>query len=287
MKTRSHLLLILFFLTCFYACKDDGEVIENYEKGVINGEVNKTSILAGDSITFTDFSTKVYTRTWAFPGGNPASSSDSVVKVTYVNGGLFIASLTIRFIDNQIKILEFPIQVEGDLNENLGFYTETTGVKSSVEVIFRNNHAFTITDVNTGVCEGAVSKSYAFDGSDTWAMGSIAPMNGTVNFTDYMDGYYNIAIKTSSEGAFYIRLQSTGQQAKILFDTGEEKYGLQRDGNWHLVSIPIDDFTDNNPYLDLTKITELFVLRSEGNVKLYNNYDFVFDDFYLSKTKPD
>lgn len=57
----------------------------------------ETSICEGASVTFTDVSYNgpVNSRTWSFPGGNPASSSDSVVTVTYSTAGIYNAGLTV------------------------------------------------------------------------------------------------------------------------------------------------------------------------------------------------
>lgn len=55
---------------------------------------NQTSFLAGDSATFTDLSTNdPDSWNWTFPGGTPASSTDSMPTVTYANSGVYNVTL--------------------------------------------------------------------------------------------------------------------------------------------------------------------------------------------------
>jgi len=74
---------------------------------------SSTSILTGESVTFTDNSTQVQTRLWEFPGGTPESSIAENVTVTYDFGGTYEATLLITFVDNTSEEMTFTIEVEG------------------------------------------------------------------------------------------------------------------------------------------------------------------------------
>lgn len=55
------------------------------------------TICEGASVTFTDdsYNGPVNSRSWSFPGGNPASSSAQTVTVTYTSAGTYSATLTV------------------------------------------------------------------------------------------------------------------------------------------------------------------------------------------------
>lgn len=58
---------------------------------------NKKVFCAGDSVLFIDrsWNADVVSRQWTFPGGTPATSTDSAVWVTYANPGEYDATLTV------------------------------------------------------------------------------------------------------------------------------------------------------------------------------------------------
>jgi PKD repeat protein len=58
---------------------------------------NKKVFCAGDSVLFIDrsWNADVVSRQWTFPGGTPATSTDSAVWITYANPGDYDATLTV------------------------------------------------------------------------------------------------------------------------------------------------------------------------------------------------
>ncbi|MGV3638053.1 MAG: M43 family zinc metalloprotease [Flavobacteriales bacterium] len=57
---------------------------------------NTREICAGGTVVFTDQSYhNITSRTWNFPGGEPSSTTDPVVVVTYPTGGTYSATLTV------------------------------------------------------------------------------------------------------------------------------------------------------------------------------------------------
>ena len=295
MKIINHLIIliltvtagiILFLSSCIEEEKNWDTVL--YEQGIFGASSGNTSIQAGESITFTDLSTKVYTREWIFVGGNPASSTDSVVTVMYSKGGSYTASLSVNYVDNQIRDTTFNVEVEGAILATYGIFTEDPNVTPGTDTRLEPNNAYTITTTTESPFEGEKAVHFAFNHTDTWGvMGTIKPYESSVDWSAFANGTYNVAIKTSCTKTMLIRLQSGEggtQKAIITLDPETNSYGLERDGNWHFLSIPMADFLTNNPELDLTDITSLLVFRSSGAVvSASENWDFYVDHFYLEE----
>ncbi|KEO72689.1 PKD domain-containing protein [Anditalea andensis] len=260
------------------------------EPPVMAASVNATDILAGESIVFTDNSTKVYQRSWSFTGGEPATSEEQEVTVMYARGGTYLASLSLTYIDNRVETKEFTIEVEGPEEPEvptLAFYSENPNHDETAAIKWQRNNQFTISEISSGTYEGAKALSFTTDGSSDWAMATITPESGTVDLSEFAAGAYNFAIRSTSTGTLDIRLQSAGNNAVIRFTASDEQYGFKRDGEWHKVSIPLADFKANRPGLNLAAINALMVLRSDGDVRTANNYDFYIDDFYVSMPIPE
>ncbi len=166
--------------------------------------------------------------------------------------------------------------------DRFGIYTENTTVVEFTTIQLQVNNQFAINTINDNTYEGDNALSFTIDGSAPWAMASIIA-DTPVDISNYLT--YNFAIRSTSVGNILIRLQGGGQRGIITLKAVDESYGFIRDGNWHLITIPLSDFIDNNPALDLTSISDLMVLRSDDaqNVSALNNYDFYLDNFYLSK----
>jgi len=89
--------------------------------------LSATTIEAGGSITFTDKSQGVESRTWTFPGGNPASSTEEQVTVTFANEGPVVCTLVNLFNDGSNETQEVKIQVGTELMQRYfaGFEGDT------------------------------------------------------------------------------------------------------------------------------------------------------------------
>ncbi|MCH7403365.1 PKD domain-containing protein [Belliella kenyensis] len=284
---HARLLAMALITTLVYgACVEEGGDLQLPEPGELIATSSTSSVMAGEIVTFRDQSTKVHTRRWSFQGGTPAVSEDEEVDVIFERGGTFIATLEVTYIDNLTDSKTFTIEVEGLPEpevQRIGFYTENPAITEMVSVNIQRNNQFTITEVETNAFEGTKALALTIDGSSDWAMASITPQSGPVDLSDYEDGFYNVAMKSTSNGEFLIRFQSAGQNAILKFTASGEEYGFKRDGNWHKLSIPIADFKAANNSLNLSAINNLLVFRSEGDVRNANNYDFYIDDFYISK----
>jgi hypothetical protein len=71
-------------------------------------------------------------------------------------------------------------------------------------------------------------------------------------------------MKTTSTAAFTVGMQSgdlsgVGQKWLNFWGPGSDPYGFVRDGNWHVVNIPMTDF---GPEVDLCAVSQFFEILS-------------------------
>jgi hypothetical protein len=86
-------------------------------------------------------------------------------------------------------------------------------------------------------------------------------------------------MKTTSSTAFMIGMKSGNilgiGQKLIPFRPGNDPYGFVRDGQWHLVEIPMSDMATD---VDLFEVSQLFqILGTSGPIS-----DIEIDDIYFS-----
>jgi plastocyanin len=79
--------------------------------GLIDYDVSAIKVNAGESITFTDNSNSVTSRTWTFPGGSPATSNDAEVEVTFNQEGPVTCTLEVTFLNGVVDVQEIEIQI--------------------------------------------------------------------------------------------------------------------------------------------------------------------------------
>lgn len=168
-----------------------------------------------------------------------------------------------------------------------GIYTESDEIVNKTSIHDTWLYSINETIKTSGAYEGNESILMECDGSDSWSMAQYQfPDKAAINVSSFASGYFNIALKSTSEGPIKIRFRDEeNQEADILFDEDNEQYGFVRDGEWHFISIPVSDIIAANGSLDLTKFWK-FIFRSDGDVRNYNNYDFEFDNVYFSIEEP-
>lgn len=285
--TKYTAFFFLLFAILIFACEEDQDSAQLFEPPVFGAMSTATAIQFGQDIIFTDTSTKVFLRQWSFPGGNPAASTDSVVTVSYPSGGDYEASLVVTHVDNQVFEKKFVVNVEGPKVQTFGFYSEAPNVSFGHALAFEGNNGFDISAVTTEKFEGERSIEFKFKKEDTWGVqGSLRPSGvNSIDISAYAEGTYKLAIKTSSQLPMLLRLHSnngTEQRAILELDPVAETYGLKRDGQWHQLEIPMQDFIASNDQLDLTAVTHILVLRSgTADVKSTDDWDWYIDNFFL------
>src|SRR5690554_2095730 len=88
----------------FTACNESSN--DYLRPGELFPKADKGTIFVGESVLFTDYSTRVESRRWSFEGGNPSSSEEQQVEVNYAVAGSYDATLEITFEDGQHRLRE-------------------------------------------------------------------------------------------------------------------------------------------------------------------------------------
>ncbi len=294
----NHIPKLKYFLLVLFAgllsCEDDVREVYLYKKGTIDATSTNTAIKGGETVTYTDASTKVRAIKWTFQGGSPGVSIEPTVEVKYTKAGTFTTTLEITHTDNTIEKKTFTVVVEAPPTppivvpaDALKIYSENPDFTKTAPVLnWVSSNQFVIKEVATEGYEGAY-RNFSLPATPPaaeakWAMAILS----FVNFTDITSyTYINMAVRTTSTGKIRFRMKDASNTGYVEFDATSNLYGLKRDGSWNMVKIPIADYKKQNPALDLTKIKDILVLRSVDpeDVRALNNYIFDFDHIYLSK----
>lgn len=286
--------VILALSLSLLSCDSDVREVYLYKKGQLEATSTNTSIKAGETITYTDSSTKVRAIKWTFQGGSPGSSAEPNVVVKYTKGGSYTTTLEITYVDNQIEKKIFAVEVEAPAIppvvvpvDGLKIYSDSPDfTKTAATLNWVSSNQFVIADNADGGYEGAF-KNFTLPATAPateakWAM-VILQFVAVTDISSYT--YLNLAVRTTSTGKIRFRMKDATNTGYVEFDATSNLYGLKRDGNWNMVKIPIADYKKQNPALDLTKIKDILVLRSVDpeDVRALNNYTFGIDHVYLSK----
>ncbi len=257
----------------------------------VDALASSLAIFEGQTVTFTDNSTLVDTRNWTFEGGDPAASTDAEVAVSYANAGTFEATIDITHTDGSTGSQTFEIVVSESTSRtgNLVLYSETTPFETQTDVTVQNNNMVEITPVTEGAFEGdeAYYFKYVFSANGYGLHATLNAEPTALDATGYENGFYNVAIKTTCVGKVKIRMRGNGTDYWVMLDDAVKTYGLERDGEWHVLKIPVSDFkaNDRTTVVNLASLSNVFVLRSdEGSATPGDgdDYDFYVDDIYFS-----
>lgn len=181
-------------------------------------------------------------------------------------------------------IFTLLISCLGFSQTTLGLYTERTvtssqplntdfGSNANVNNSYPTGGTDAGTDGGTEIYEVAA----VADGTNTqW----ILNYNPRVDFTPYT--YFYISLKSSSAQPTRIRVQDASDVSATL---DPANYGMVYDGNWHVLTVPLTDFTAAEPTIDLSVIKNVFIVKTDpaasGDV-VASTYKFYIDDVYLS-----
>ncbi|MEQ8471356.1 MAG: carbohydrate-binding protein [Marinoscillum sp.] len=261
----------------------------------VDAEASTLIINAGETVTFTDNSTLVDTRSWTFEGGNPATSSDAEVIVTYATPGTYAATIDINHTDGTSGSQTFEIVVR-DPNADLkplAFYTERTDLDDSNpndrdRPSPTNSSNFNLSYV-TDAAEGSEAIYADFDpgntGNDqTWgAMVSMYAQTSPMDLSAY--NYYNISLKVPAENTKNLRIRLR-TSAGNFWVTLSDQYGFLRDGEWHSLKIPFEDLLNNGNGDGLgserAEVTEVIFRSDDADWDIEANFDWYIDDIYFS-----
>jgi hypothetical protein len=170
-------------------------------------------------------------------------------------------------------------------NGNFGIYTENAAHKEAGEFMLGTDGDFfvwahTLVDNTQTPYEGTQSMSLKSATGLNWFGCAFTP-NTKYNLTAfrYAESKLCFSLKTSSTAAFRVGMKSGNidgiGQKWIHFTAGSDPYGFIRDGQWHVVEIPMSDIITE---VDLSEVSQFFeILGTSGPIS-----GIEFDDIYLT-----
>jgi hypothetical protein len=170
-------------------------------------------------------------------------------------------------------------------NGNFGVFTETALHKTAGDFALGVQGNFfiwenTLVPATQHPFEGAADISLQAAPGLTWSGAAFTP-NVKYNLTAFgnPNGKLRFSMKTGSATPFLVGMKSGNidgvGQKWISFQPGNDPYGFVRDGQWHVVEIPVSDFA---PEVDLSAVSQLFqVLSTTAAIS-----DLELDDIYFT-----
>ena len=110
----------------------NGEDAAPLSEMIFDPDVSSNKTEVNVPITFTDYSTGVTSRLWTFPGGNPATSTEKDVNVTFSVEGPITCKVEVTFEDGFTETKDLVIQVGSELYGRgvFGFEDTTTATEA-------------------------------------------------------------------------------------------------------------------------------------------------------------
>jgi hypothetical protein len=311
--TLNNWMSLIFLAATLFSCsgEEDTREVELFDPPVLDASVSSHTTQAGEAVTFIDNSKKVHKRLWSFKDATEVVyESDAIVHVSYKYGGEYITKLTVTFIDNSVQEQQDTIIVEGNpmpvdpviTGDTYGVYTEHNNVTAGKPVDFQSANQFVIKET-TETFHGDKAKAYVVDGTGagakTFAFGIVIfSASATDNLSAFADGYLNVALRSTSADNLRVRIRGNGGLNDwVTLTAAGEEYGFKRDGNWHMISIPVADiFNTQHPGITaeqratfLSQVKEPFMLRSDDVADitaLPGGFNFDVDNIYYSENLP-
>ncbi|WP_226645293.1 family 16 glycosylhydrolase [Microbulbifer variabilis] len=191
----------------------------------------------------------------------------TISQALMIRGGAPAEDFTLAIDDIYFSEGETKV-IPGDI---FALYSETAESDSTFELGTDGNLYVwenTLVEAPQSPFEGEKSLSYQSSGAGWFGMAFTADSYYDLSAFDNNTASLNFALKTSSNTPFKIGMKSGSindvEQKWIEFNSGSDPYDFIRDGQWHQVSIPINDFSDE---VDMSNVIQLFeLLGVEGNI---------------------
>lgn len=122
MKTKILTFLCAISFVLMSCSDDDTPAVEM----IFDPDVSTNKTEVNQPIVFTDYSTGVTSRLWTFPGGNPATSTDAEVSVSFSQEGPITCKVEVTFNDGFTETKDIVIQVGDELYRRSIFGFEDT-----------------------------------------------------------------------------------------------------------------------------------------------------------------
>ncbi|MGB5718017.1 MAG: family 16 glycosylhydrolase, partial [Gammaproteobacteria bacterium] len=159
-------------------------------------------------------------------------------------------------------------------NGNFGVFTETVANKDAGEFALGVDGEFfvwanTLLPAAQTPYEGSQSISLASAPGLNWFGMAFTPdVKYNLTAFSYPGSMLSFALKTSSATTFQVGMKSGNVdgigQKWITFEAGSDPYGFLRDGEWHVINIPMSDITSE---VDLFEVSQLFqILGTTGPI---------------------
>lgn len=264
--------------------------------GQLFPSASMTTIFVGQSIDFKDYSTRVDSRQWTFEGGSVGSSSEKEVTVTYSTPGAYTATLDVVFQDGSKGSESFLITVAEEHVPLVAVEGPTYVFYSEDEDFPQDHPSFSLQDSGLGLAgftasafEGNEAMNLSIDpsASSTFAMLQTQKV-GDVDLTQYLNGYLNLALKSTSQDPVHVRIEGGGANSYAKVNAGD--YGFERDGEWHFISIPMQDVLSRidteEGQLALLGSFNQFRLRNQTGEFDASTFEFSADFIFFSTELP-
>lgn len=122
MKTKILTFLCAISFVLMSCSGDDTPAVEM----IFDPDVSTNKTEVNQPIIFTDYSTGVTSRLWTFPGGNPATSTEEEVSVSFSQEGPITCKVEVTFNDGFTETKDIVIQVGDELYRRSIFGFEDT-----------------------------------------------------------------------------------------------------------------------------------------------------------------
>jgi beta-glucanase (GH16 family) len=170
-------------------------------------------------------------------------------------------------------------------NGNFGVYTETASHQTAgtFGLGVQGNFfiwANTMIPATQHPFEGSQDISLASAGLGWTGMAFTPNAKYNLSAFNYPGCNLQFAMKTTTTTPFFVGMKSgnidgVGQKWITFGGPGSDPYGFVRDGNWHVVNIPMSDF---GPELDLSSVSQLFeILSTSASIS-----NIELDDIYFT-----
>ncbi|WP_444941049.1 glycoside hydrolase family 16 protein [Microbulbifer sp. ZKSA004] len=188
----------------------------------------------------------------------------------------------VRIYDNDDSSYSTEISLAEDTAKtgDIGVFSEGSNLSESLELgtdteLYVWNQNSMSATVSAEAAEGDEALEFDITAGEWFGMGFW--MHYDLNLMNYENGHLNFKMKTTSSQTIGIGISSTGGgDAWVDLVDGDDTYGLERDGEWHQVSIPLSKLG-----VDFNTISQAFMIRGDAASE-----DFVLsiDDIYFSES---
>lgn len=193
-------------------------------------------ITAGETITYTNTSENATSIAWTFEGGNPATSTENTVTVTYATAGNYTTTLTAYGENNTESTKTVGVNVSAVPTPvfNVDFTADVTTIETGETVHFTNNTTVTLND---------------------------EPYTGTVHYQWLFNANYLLrSDATSTEENPSYTYETAGVYTVALAASDDEIMIHEIAGGWYPVKIKEDYIIVTDPVsVDENAISEISV----------------------------